>query len=117
MLVLLSKSTQTEDKLLFRLVSGLVFFGVPHQGMAIGSLIPMVGDGPNKPLIELLDSLNTHRLDELQHDFMAGNCCQEVFVFYETKVSPTAEQVRTLCSPRDVATKAKIRSKMTAHGK
>jgi hypothetical protein len=29
-----------------------VFFGVPHGGVDINSLIPMVEDGPNRYLIE-----------------------------------------------------------------
>ena len=33
-------------------IFGALFFGVPHNGMDIGSLIPMVNDQPNRFLLE-----------------------------------------------------------------
>ncbi|XP_044716490.1 tetratricopeptide repeat domain-containing protein [Hirsutella rhossiliensis] len=71
MLITLAKSEQEDDKKLLEAVYGIVFFGVPHDGMDISFLIPMVGDGPNRT---------------------QGRGESEIVCFYETMQSPTAEQ-------------------------
>ena len=38
---------------------GAVFFGVPNDGLDIASFIPIVGDGPNRSLIESLRQDNS----------------------------------------------------------
>ena len=75
---------------------GIVFFGVPHDGMDISSLIPMAGDGPNRFLLESIGRVNSQVLSAQQREFqtaLGGEGDSEVFCFYETLMSPTAQQV------------------------
>ncbi|RFU75120.1 hypothetical protein TARUN_7122 [Trichoderma arundinaceum] len=93
-LITLSKSRSQEDQKLLRAIYGIVFFGVPHGGMDIASLIPMAGDGPNRPLLESI-SAPSPVLDRLQTEFhpaLGEQGDAEVICFYETEESPTAQQ-------------------------
>ncbi|KAJ1323029.1 FxSxx-COOH system tetratricopeptide repeat protein [Microdochium nivale] len=95
-LISLSRSESRDDQLLLRAVYGVVFFGVPHDGMDISSLIPMVGDQPNRFLIESIGHINSQILSTQRREFHAalgGKGDSEVFCFYETRQSPTAQQV------------------------
>ncbi|CAG9997203.1 unnamed protein product [Clonostachys byssicola] len=65
----LSKSENEVHVKLMQAVHGLVFFGVPNDGMDIKSLIPMAGDGPNRSLIESLSSSNSQMLRTLHQEF------------------------------------------------
>lgn len=72
--------------------------------MDISSLIPMAGDGPNRFLIESLSNNNSQPLTIQHREFhkvLGGEGESEVFCFYETLKSPTAQQVsfqiETLC--------------------
>lgn len=79
---------------LIRAIYGIVFFGVPHDGIDIRSLIPMVGDGPNRFLIESIGRINSQILSIQQRDFhtaLGEEGGSEVFCFYETLESPTAQ--------------------------
>ncbi|KAJ9129772.1 hypothetical protein NKR23_g12464, partial [Pleurostoma richardsiae] len=58
-LIYLSKSTREEDKNLIRAVYGIAFFGVRHDGMDISTLRSMVGDGPNRFLLESIGHINS----------------------------------------------------------
>ncbi|KFA68648.1 hypothetical protein S40285_09439 [Stachybotrys chlorohalonatus IBT 40285] len=94
-LISLSKSKNEEDQRLLQAVYGIVFFGVPHDGMDIMSLIPMVGDGPNRFLVESLSRINSQILSIQQREFesaLGGQGDSEVVCFYETEESPTAQQ-------------------------
>ncbi|KAK1252361.1 hypothetical protein MKX08_003548 [Trichoderma sp. CBMAI-0020] len=87
-------SSSQDDQTLFRAIYGIVFFGVPHGGMDIASLIPMVGDGPNRPLVESIGA-SSSILDDLElnfHPSLGGQGEKEVTCFYETEQSPTARQ-------------------------
>ena len=91
----LAKSKEEDDRQLAKAVYGIVFFGVPHDGMDISSLIPMVGDGPNRPLVESLSRINSQILSIQQQEFhtaLGGEGESEVVCFYETVESPTAAQ-------------------------
>ncbi|KAK4080787.1 hypothetical protein Trihar35433_1892 [Trichoderma harzianum] len=93
-LITLSKSSSQEDQKLFRAIYGIVFFGVPHNGMDIESLIPMVDDGPNFPLVKSIGTTSPV-LDQLQEDFhpaLGREGDREIVCFYETAESPTAQQ-------------------------
>jgi hypothetical protein len=95
----MSRSASDDDQRLIQAVFGVVFFGVPHDGMKIESLIPMVGDGPNRFLIESLSHVNSQILTVQRRDFenaLGEKGYSEVFCFYETLKSPTAKQVRML---------------------
>lgn len=96
MLITLAKSEQEDDKNLLQAVYGIVFFGVPHDGMDISFLIPMVGDGPNRFLIESISRVNSQILSIQQRDFhkaLRAEGESEIVCFYETMRSPTAEKV------------------------
>lgn len=94
-LILLSGSENKESRTLIRAVYGVVFFGTPHHGMDISSLIPMAGDGPNRSLIESLSHYNSQILTIQHQEFhkvLGDKGESEVFCFYETLKSPTAQQ-------------------------
>ncbi|PTB68134.1 hypothetical protein BBK36DRAFT_1114998 [Trichoderma citrinoviride] len=95
-LITMSRSQIVDDQRLFRSIYGVVFFGTPHDGMDISSLIPMVGDGPNRFLIESMNRMNSQILSIQQRDFhraLGSEGDSEVFCFYETVESPTAQKV------------------------
>ncbi|KAI8403830.1 hypothetical protein FOFC_15320 [Fusarium oxysporum] len=94
-LITLSKSKNEDDLKLVKATYGIVFFGVPHDGMDISSLIPMVRDGPNRFLIESISHVNSQILSIQQREFHAALGDQgdsEIFCFYETEKSPTAHK-------------------------
>ncbi|KAH7123390.1 hypothetical protein B0J13DRAFT_153463 [Dactylonectria estremocensis] len=94
-LISLSKSKNEDDIKLIQAVYGIVFFGVPHDGMDISSLIPMVGDGPNRFLIESIGRINPQILSIQQREFhtaLGREGDSEIFCFYETVESPTAQK-------------------------
>jgi len=64
--------------------------------MAIGSLIPMVGDGPNRALLESIGDTSSPILNNLRRNFnkaLGSEGESEIVCFYETQESPTAIQV------------------------
>jgi protein SERAC1 len=88
------KNGNDEDQDNLKATYGALFFGVPNQGMDISSLIPMVGDQPNRYLLESLgpesDVLQEQRATFPEvFDFRDS----EIISFFETKLSPTALQV------------------------
>ncbi|KAL7900031.1 hypothetical protein HDV63DRAFT_370169 [Trichoderma sp. SZMC 28014] len=97
-LISLSRSEKEDDRNLVRAIYGVVFFGTPHDGMDITSLISMTGDSsPNRSLIESLSRNNSQVLTAQQRDFhkaLGDKGNSEVFSFYETLESPTAQQDR-----------------------
>ncbi|KKP01442.1 hypothetical protein THAR02_06438 [Trichoderma harzianum] len=98
-LISLSGSANPDDQKLIRAVYGIIFFGTPHDGMDTSSLIPMVGDGPNRFLIDSISRINSQIISIQQRDFyrsLGKEGDSEVFCFYETLESPTAKRVRTL---------------------
>ncbi|RMZ79078.1 hypothetical protein DV737_g3580, partial [Chaetothyriales sp. CBS 132003] len=97
LLISLSKSKDEDDEKLIRAVYGIAFFGVPHDGMDVSSLRSMVGDGPNRFLLESIGSFSSQILS-IQHrefqDALGGQGESEIVSFYETSKSPTAKQER-----------------------
>lgn len=73
---------------------GFIFFGVPNLGMATASLIPMVGNQPNRGLLETLGR-NSALLRRHQDEFRKVFEPKQIHVtsFYETKLSRTACKV------------------------
>ncbi|KAH6970751.1 hypothetical protein BKA56DRAFT_559223 [Ilyonectria sp. MPI-CAGE-AT-0026] len=95
MLVALSLSKSVGDKKLLQRVYGIAFFGVPHHGMDISSLIPMVGDSPNRFLLESMNNINSQILDTQRRQFhtaLGQEGDSEIVCFYETLKSPTAKK-------------------------
>jgi protein SERAC1 len=91
---LLLNSTKEDHQKLAQAVRGIVFFGVPHGGMDVSSLIPIVKDQPNRFLLESI-GINSQVLSNQQREFDKAivNHEVEVFCFYETALSPTAVKV------------------------
>ncbi|KAI3540539.1 hypothetical protein CSPX01_08201 [Colletotrichum filicis] len=89
------KSDNEQDSQIIRAVYGIAFFGVPHLGMKIESLIPIVKNGPNLPLLQSLDRLGSQIISVGEKEFPAalgGEGDSEIVYFYETHVSPTAQK-------------------------
>ncbi|KAK6449817.1 hypothetical protein FP744_10006067 [Trichoderma asperellum] len=98
-LISLSRSENEDEQNLIRAIYGIVFFRTPHDGMDITSLITMAGDSsPNRFIIESLSRNNSQILTLQQRDFhkaLGDKGNSEVFCFYETLESPTAERKMT----------------------
>ncbi|QYT04741.1 hypothetical protein H0G86_011644 [Trichoderma simmonsii] len=95
-LISLSKSIDDVDQRLRDAIYGIAFFGVPHDGMDIRSLIPMAGDRPNRFLLESIGYDNSQILSIQKREFaeaLGGRGEFEIISFYETRLSPTAIQV------------------------
>ncbi|CVL05986.1 related to ankyrin 3 [Fusarium proliferatum] len=88
---LLQEEPLGSDFPILNAISGFAFFGVPHRGLEVECLIPLVKDNPNRALLESLNK-NSSLLDHLQNGFSkiskARGFC--VVSFYETEKSPTA---------------------------
>ncbi|KAK0744092.1 hypothetical protein B0T18DRAFT_196285 [Schizothecium vesticola] len=94
-IITLSKSKREDDLRLIQAIYGIVFFGVPHNGMDISSLLPIVGDRPNRFLIESISRINSQILSIQQREFhraLGKEGDSEVICFYETLESPTAQE-------------------------
>ena len=85
--------------------------------MDIHSLIPMVGDGPNRFLLESLGRINSQILSIQQREFpeeLGDKGESEIICFYETRLSPTAKKVCLPVSCRRAVLKPR---RSTAGGK
>jgi hypothetical protein len=85
------------DLAILNAIVGFAFFGVPHRGLAVECLVPLVKDNPNRALLESL-SKNSSLLERLQIEFDKISKARRLSVvsFYETEKSPTATWVRCL---------------------
>ena len=88
-----------KDKANSQAVRGILFFGVPSQGMDISSLLGMVKGKVNEHFLQGLrhdsDTLrNQHR--EFCIKFPYKSC--KIMSFYETEYSPTAQKVHHIGS-------------------
>ncbi|EXK28605.1 hypothetical protein FOMG_15074 [Fusarium oxysporum f. sp. melonis 26406] len=79
------------DLAILNAIAGFAFFGVPHRGLAVECLVPLVKDNPNRALLESL-SKNSSLLERLQIEFDKISKARRLSVvsFYETEKSPTA---------------------------
>ena len=82
-----------DDRLNLRATFGMLFFGVPNQGMDINALLLMVGGQQNQPFLTLLNR-NSGSLQYLIDSFRAVFPFRDsrIISFYETSASPTAKQ-------------------------
>lgn len=86
-------SDSDQDRLTFAAIRGIVLFGVPNQGMDIQSLVPMVGDQPNRGLLQNLEHNSPMlRIQAKEFSTALGDLRCNVLNFYETQESPTAWQ-------------------------
>lgn len=81
---------------LARAIHGIIFFGVPHDGMDINGLMQMAGDRMNRTLVQSLGNQSSSVLSDLRRDFndllqKLGHI--EIFCFYETEESNTPSKV------------------------
>lgn len=75
---------------------GFAFFGVPHQGMNIQSLVSMAGHVMNPRLIQSIELGRSDLLEDMAEKFskvLDNNSEVEIFSFYETNESPMAQMV------------------------
>jgi hypothetical protein len=87
------KTGDLSDVSNLKAIRGMLFFGVPNQGMPIEQWIPMVQNQPNRLFIEQLSSSSD--ILKVQRDLFRKTFAFEdskVFSFYETKKSPTARR-------------------------
>lgn len=77
----------------FKATFGILFFGVPNQGMDISSLLSMVRGQPNLHFLSTL-SKDGGFLQSLIEKFQATFTFQDshIYSFYETNTSPTAKE-------------------------
>lgn len=82
-----------QDQSTFDSIAGLLFFGVPNQGMEIKSLVTMVGDNRTRFLLETLAP--SSRWTQDQSERFREICPEDIRIatFYETKESPTVIEV------------------------
>ncbi|KAL7955579.1 hypothetical protein V8C34DRAFT_316314 [Trichoderma compactum] len=67
-------------------VYGIAYFSVPHDGMDIRSLVPMVEIGPNRFLLESIGSFSSQILSIQHREFLETLAAQEdskIICFYE----------------------------------
>jgi protein SERAC1 len=85
---------EESDKANLKSIYGMLFFGVPSQGMSIESLVPMVENQPNRFFLESLSKV-TDGLRAQRQNFRQAFPFKEsrIISFYETKQSPTAQKV------------------------
>ena len=88
----MANDNRTDSEIL-KATYAVLFFGVPSQGMNIESLIPMVGDQPNRAFLESLNRVSETLIAQ-QAAFpkvfpLKGS---ELICFYETRSSPTAKR-------------------------
>lgn len=102
-LIRICESTSSDEPDPLTSILGILLFGAPNQGMDVDSLIPMVDNQPNRFLVESLSTMSS-QISKLQSRAFSGvlnrmkwldhKKCQ-LFCFYETELSPTAEKVDT----------------------
>ncbi|KIW72762.1 hypothetical protein PV04_00937 [Phialophora macrospora] len=92
-IIQMSQGDET-DKAHVDAILGCLFFGVPNRGMNISSLIPIVGEMPNRALLDALGE-DSEVLMKQARDFREAlpSIRQKIFSFYETMESPTAIKV------------------------
>jgi hypothetical protein len=102
----MSKGDRIQQDLL-RAIRGALFFGVPNQGMNITSLIAMSHGEANENFCRTLGA-DSPILRDMVWEFPKAFPFEDsrIISFYETKLSPTAQIVRT----RIVRTKSQLMS-------
>jgi hypothetical protein len=80
------KNGDETDREIFHSIYGLLFFGVPNQGINIDHWLPMVKGQPNEDLVRNL-GLNSTYLRKLHEDFRTAFDLQdsEIVSIYETE--------------------------------
>lgn len=114
----MAKDNDDRDHKVLQSIRGMLFFGVPNQGMKIDHLTSMVQGKPNERLIRSLDP-ESNSLRRLHDDFCeAAPTYSEVYSFFETMTSRIAITVSvvSLRSPTSFDTYELVRSIMKSSG-
>ncbi|KAL7804129.1 hypothetical protein V8C43DRAFT_266923 [Trichoderma afarasin] len=93
----LSKLRGETEMNVFRAIRGVVFFGVPHDGMDITSF-QLAAEHPNQQVIDSLRRGGSESLDQLHAEFLQAFSEKretEIFSFYETLESDISRQDAT----------------------
>jgi hypothetical protein len=93
-LIQMKQSSNATDRASFLSTYGILFFGVPSQGMDIRSLISMAEGQVNLPFLLTLGK-ESQLLRDLHREFCSSFNFRDstIISYYETKKSPTAEKV------------------------
>ena len=92
----MKESSDSNDQRNLHSIYGLLFFGVPSQGMESDALAAMIGDKPQRYNLSLLDEQVGHRLRSRQHEEFCRAFDFEdskIIQFFETKKTRTVAQV------------------------
>lgn len=92
----MKSSTVYNDFSISESTIGILFFGVPTQGMDTRALRAMIGDKPQRYDLSRLDQEVGHCLRDQQHKAFCkafDNKDSRIFQFFETKKTPTVKQV------------------------
>lgn len=87
-------SGDSKDKQLMESICGILFFGVPNQGMDLDPLALMLGNRPSQYLVQVLGKNSEVLLSQsntFPRVFTSRDC--RIVSFYETVRSPTARKV------------------------
>ena len=97
-LIQMEDSSNATDKANFQSTYGILFFGVPNQGMDVRSLRLMAGEQVNLPFLLTLGK-ESQLLRDLHRKFCSSFNFQSsvIISYYETIKSPTAKKVFRLC--------------------
>lgn len=87
------KSSNEDDKIIFKSCHAILFFGVPNTGLEVASLKTMVKGQPNARLIADLEFSSSFLdlLGSLWDTVRAGIVDTRVVSIYETKPTKTVE--------------------------
>ncbi|KAH8745848.1 hypothetical protein BGZ57DRAFT_974359 [Hyaloscypha finlandica] len=89
-LLMLAGSGQKETSIA-NLIRGVVFFGVPSQGMPMADVITMLGDQPNRDALVREVSVKSEYISQLEKQFAGASFVRTIKLFwaYETKTTRT----------------------------
>lgn len=96
MITIMNEDRDRVNSTILHSILGILFFGTPHTGMNIGSLVQMAQERPNRKLVESLDidSPSLKILDDRFHTTVRSlNPAPELIAFFETKLSASARKV------------------------
>ena len=92
----MKESSDSNDQRNLNSIYGVLFFGVPNQGMETGELAAMIGDKPQRYDLSLLNNQVGHRPRSRQHEEFCEAFDFEdskIIQFFETKMTSTVAEV------------------------
>jgi len=91
------KDGDKSDQANLKATYAILFFGVPNQGMEIKSFVAMVGDQPNRYLVETLGKVSEVLRDQWEKFPKIFDFRDSVIIsFYETEMSQTVQEVSNI---------------------